>query len=164
MALRVISRVYLLLPSGSKLSRLVHTSGHAQLWSRSITCTLSGSHGVQKRLLINHQSFSQGPPACGTAQFHTTQSNSLISLRQSRRNYSKDESRDRSRSEGTVTSDTSTAAGSTTAAQGGGAPTKAVSSTERIKVILREYGTVAFVFHISMSLCTLGTCYLLVSK
>ena len=41
---------------------------------------------------------------------------------------------------------------------------KAQSSTQRIKVILKEYGTVAFVFHISMSLCTLSVCYLLVSK
>ena len=53
----------------------------------------------------------------------------------------------------------------TATSQGGGtSPAKAASSTERIKVILREYGTVGVVFHISMSLCTLGTCYLLVSK
>lgn len=41
---------------------------------------------------------------------------------------------------------------------------KPKSSTERIKVILKEYGAVAFVFHISVSLCSVGTCYILVSK
>ena len=41
---------------------------------------------------------------------------------------------------------------------------KPKSSTERIKVILKEYGTVGFVFHISVSLCSVGTCYILVSK
>ena len=38
------------------------------------------------------------------------------------------------------------------------------SSTERIKVILKEYGVVAVVFHTVMSLGSLGTCYLIVSR
>ena len=38
------------------------------------------------------------------------------------------------------------------------------SSSQRIKVFLKEYGTVGMVFHISMSLCVLSVCYLLVSK
>lgn len=41
---------------------------------------------------------------------------------------------------------------------------KSKSSIQKIKVILREYGTVAVVFHTVMSLGSLGTCYLLVSK
>ena len=39
-----------------------------------------------------------------------------------------------------------------------------LSNTERIKVLVKEYGTVAVVFHTIMSLFSLGTCYLLVSK
>ena len=39
-----------------------------------------------------------------------------------------------------------------------------LSSTERIKVVLREYGVVAVVFHTVMSLGSLGTCYLVVSR
>jgi hypothetical protein len=40
----------------------------------------------------------------------------------------------------------------------------AQSSAQRVRIILREYGTVALVFHISMSLCVLSVCYILVSK
>ena len=40
----------------------------------------------------------------------------------------------------------------------------AQSSAQRVRIILREYGTVAVVFHISMSLCVLSVCYILVSK
>ena len=40
----------------------------------------------------------------------------------------------------------------------------AQSSAQRVRIILREYGTVAVVFHISMSLCILSVCYILVSK
>ena len=39
-----------------------------------------------------------------------------------------------------------------------------LSNTERIKVLVKEYGTVAVVFHTIISLFSLGTCYLLVSK
>ena len=77
----------------------------------------------------------------------------------SRRRYSNDSSKPSSQDGGTEAGPSSSTASGESAASG-----KAASSTERIKVILREYGTVAFVFHISMSLCTLGTCYLLVSK
>ena len=41
---------------------------------------------------------------------------------------------------------------------------KSLSYTEKIKVILKEYGTVGFVFHMGMSLMSVGTCYLLVDK
>ena len=43
-------------------------------------------------------------------------------------------------------------------------PAQKLSSTERIKVVLREYGVVAVVFHTVMSLGSLGTCYLIVSR
>ena len=45
-----------------------------------------------------------------------------------------------------------------------GATAPAQSSAQRVRIILREYGTVAVVFHISMSLCVLSVCYILVSK
>lgn len=38
------------------------------------------------------------------------------------------------------------------------------SYTERIKVIVREYGVVAVVFHTAISLFSFGTCYFLVSR
>lgn len=41
---------------------------------------------------------------------------------------------------------------------------RALYSTDRIKVILKEYGTVAVVFHTVISLCSLGSCYLVVSR
>lgn len=41
---------------------------------------------------------------------------------------------------------------------------KALYSTDRIKVILREYGTVAVVFHTAISLFSLGSCYLVVNR
>ena len=47
--------------------------------------------------------------------------------------------------------------------QGQGSATR-LSNTERIKVLMKEYGTVAVVFHTVVSLFSLGTCYLLVSK
>lgn len=43
-------------------------------------------------------------------------------------------------------------------------PPQKQSSTQRIKVVLREYGVVAVVFHTVMSLTSLGTCYLIVSS
>lgn len=43
-------------------------------------------------------------------------------------------------------------------------PPQKQSSTQRIKVVLREYGVVAVVFHTVMSLTSLGTCYLIVSR
>ena len=43
-------------------------------------------------------------------------------------------------------------------------PAAKLSSTERIKVVLREYGAVAVVFHTVMSLASLGTCYLVVDR
>ncbi len=36
--------------------------------------------------------------------------------------------------------------------------------SERVKVILKEYGRVGFVFYMIVSLTSLGTCYLLVNK
>ncbi len=41
---------------------------------------------------------------------------------------------------------------------------KPLSYTERIKVILKEYGAVGVAFHTVMSLSSVGTCYLLVDK
>jgi hypothetical protein len=38
------------------------------------------------------------------------------------------------------------------------------SYTQRIKVVLKEYGPVAVVFHTVISLISLGTCYFLVSR
>ena len=38
------------------------------------------------------------------------------------------------------------------------------SSIQRIKVVLKEYGGVAVVFHTVMSLASLGTCYLVVDR
>ena len=46
----------------------------------------------------------------------------------------------------------------------GSAAVAKLSNTQRIKVVLKEYGTVAFVFHMSMSLFSVGMCYLLVKK
>lgn len=43
-------------------------------------------------------------------------------------------------------------------------PAPRYSNTERIKVVLKEYGSVAIVFHTVMSLCSLGTCYLIVNS
>lgn len=43
-------------------------------------------------------------------------------------------------------------------------PPQKQSSTQRIKVVLKEYGGVAVVFHTVMSLTSLGTCYLIVSR
>lgn len=45
----------------------------------------------------------------------------------------------------------------------GPAPAKQ-SSTQRVKVVIKEYGGVAVVFHTVISLCSLGTCYLIVSR
>ena len=38
------------------------------------------------------------------------------------------------------------------------------SHIDRIKVIMKEYGSVGVAFHITMSLCSVGICYLLVDK
>ncbi len=35
---------------------------------------------------------------------------------------------------------------------------------EKVKIVIKEYGTVAVVFHTAISLFSLGTCYMLVSK
>jgi hypothetical protein len=43
-------------------------------------------------------------------------------------------------------------------------PAPKLSSMERIKVVLREYGTVGVVFHTVISLASLGTCYLVVDS
>ena len=51
-----------------------------------------------------------------------------------------------------------------TAPESGGAPEKKESYTQRVKVVLKEYGPVAIVFHTVISLFSLGTCYLLVSR
>ena len=68
-----------------------------------------------------------------------------------------------------ATDSKASAAGSgsaTAGGQGSGGDTAAaaLSNTQKMKIILREYGTVAVVFHISMSLCVLSVCYILVSK
>ena len=47
---------------------------------------------------------------------------------------------------------------------GGTAPKKAQSYTERVKVIMKEYGGVGVAFHTVISLFSLGTCYSLVSR
>lgn len=39
---------------------------------------------------------------------------------------------------------------------------KRVGYTERVKVVVKEYGTVAIVFHTVISLASLGSCYLVV--
>ena len=41
---------------------------------------------------------------------------------------------------------------------------QSISQLDRVKQILRDYGVVAMVFHISMSLCVLGGMYTLVDK
>ena len=41
---------------------------------------------------------------------------------------------------------------------------QSISQLERVKQTLRDYGVVATVFHISMSLCVLGGMYMLVDK
>lgn len=46
----------------------------------------------------------------------------------------------------------------------GTSPKKVQSYTGRIKVILKEYGSVGVIFHTVVSLFSLGTCYFLVSK
>ena len=56
------------------------------------------------------------------------------------------------------------ASGKGTQGQGPSGSAPRLSNTERIKVLVKEYGTVAVVFHTIMSLFSLGTCYLLVSK
>ena len=43
-------------------------------------------------------------------------------------------------------------------------PAAKQSSTARVKVVIKEYGGVAVVFHTVISLCSLGTCYLIVSR
>ena len=43
-------------------------------------------------------------------------------------------------------------------------PAPKASSIEQIKVVLKEYGGVGVVFHTVMSLCSLGSCYLVVSR
>ena len=69
-----------------------------------------------------------------------------------------------SKSSATAGSSSTTAAGQSTGDTASISTAPAQSSTQRIKVVLREYGTVAVVFHISMSLCVLSVCYILVSK
>ena len=41
---------------------------------------------------------------------------------------------------------------------------QSITQLDRVKQILRDYGVVASVFHISMSLCVLGGMYMLVDK
>lgn len=41
---------------------------------------------------------------------------------------------------------------------------QSISQLDRVKQVLRDYGVVATVFHISMSLCVLGGMYALVDK
>ena len=41
---------------------------------------------------------------------------------------------------------------------------KALSRTQRLRQVIRDYGSVAIVFHTSVSMFSLGTCYLLVSR
>ncbi len=47
---------------------------------------------------------------------------------------------------------------------GASAPKKSQSYTERMKVIMKEYGAVGVIFHTVISLFSLGTCYFLVHR
>ena len=50
-----------------------------------------------------------------------------------------------------------------TESPGVGGPKK-MSNTEKVKIVVREYGSVAIIFHTCISLFSLGSCYLAVSK
>ena len=43
-------------------------------------------------------------------------------------------------------------------------PAEPKSTREKVKLLVREYGTVGFVFYMGVSFTSLGTCYVLVSK
>ena len=47
---------------------------------------------------------------------------------------------------------------------GAATPKKAQSYTDKVKVIMKEYGAVGVIFHTVISLFSLGTCYFLVSR
>ena len=52
----------------------------------------------------------------------------------------------------------------TTNTNDGQSNNKPKSNIDKIRMILKEYGTVGVVFHTCISLTSLGTCYVLVSK
>ena len=59
---------------------------------------------------------------------------------------------------------TQSAAYSNGAESQGAVVSKKLSNTEKIKIVVKEYGTVAIIFHTCISLFSLGSCYLAVSK
>ena len=157
------SRLYLLLRPGSSVYRIVQPTSHVQTWCSTSTSRNFLLLGQVEGARLHHSRasalWSRGRE---TAHLCAAQSNSFTGL-QLHRNYCNKSEVPGSQNAGSPSSSSRAGSGSSVA-QGGKETAKAQSSTERIKIILREYGTVAFVFHISMSLCTLGTCYILVSK
>ena len=159
MAIR-LNRLYLVVPSGARLFRWPQSSRQLQTWPAGS----SHFHTAPGGLLVHHH------PHTPTQTAHFCVPLSNYSLGQPaypvasrihqclRRSYSEGES------QGSKASSSNSGGSSTTAAPESGASDKALSSAQRVRIILREYGTVAVVFHLSMSLCTLGVCYLLVSK
>ena len=185
MAFRM-NRLHLVLPSGSRLAgrwpvavttlqstkllRHLDTSStvsHHYRFSRSMSSQLEPGYMYQH----HHASFNAmklRPRMQANFSTYLPQSN-YASMRQQAfpmlqvcRNYSDGVPESPKSADSKSSSPTSSTSGQISGDAGNSA--KAQSSTQRIKVILKEYGTVAFVFHISMSLCTLSVCYLLVSK
>ena len=140
---------------------------------QSVTRQLESRHMYQHRHASNTTSLVQSTKTnnCAATYTYIPQSNytSVIQraypVLQVYRYYSNgvSENSKSTDSKSTIAASTSTtAAGQSSGDAVSTAP--AQSSTQRIKIILREYGTVAVVFHISMSLCVLSVCYILVSK
>ena len=152
-----ISRLYFVLPSGPRVGRWPESARHLQIWPGNLKVTVQPL-GPRYR---HGYTFPLRPQAHNSCVSHLDYAaRQQVDLARQCRNYSS-ESGPKDSNTGSSAAPTETSTGG----PGGGAPAgKAVSSTERIKIILKEYGTVAVVFHTSMSLCVLGICYLLVSK
>lgn len=153
-----LNRLHIGFPSGVRRFRWPQPSRRLQIWPamsshihslpRQHHLTLTPTKTIHFCVPLSNYSLGQ--------HFHP-----IFSLPQCLRNYSEDSAPESQRSKASSSNGVS----STVSAQSQNAASdKALSSVERIKIILKEYGTVAFVFHISMSLCTLGVCYFLVSK
>ena len=152
-----LNRLYVVFPSGARLCRWLQPSRGLQIWPamsshihslpRQHHLTFTPTKTIHFCVPLSNYSLEQ--------KFHP-----ISAPQQYLRNYSEGSVPESQRSKGS----NSSGVDSTVSASQSAASNKVLSSTERIKIILKEYGTVAFVFHISMSLCTLGVCYVLVSK
>ena len=152
-----LSRLCFVFPSGARLCRWPQLSRQLQI----LPATSSHIHSLPGQLHVSLTPTKTTYFRVPLTNYSTRQRlYPIADMRQCLRSYSEGNVPE---SQSSKASNSSSISSSVSASQTT-ASNKALSSTERIKIILKEYGSVAFVFHISMSLCVLGVCYVLVSK